>query len=112
MSIGKPRDQLQGTLELLVLRTLATGDTMHGYGIAERIEEVSRDVLRVEEGSLYPALHRMERVGWVRSKWGRSENQRRAKFYTITAVGQRRLSEAREDWTRHVDAVRRVLRLA
>ena len=106
------REHLQGTLELLILRTFATGGTMHGYGVAERIEEVSREALRVEEGSLYPALHRMERLGWVRSTWGRSENRRRAKFYTITVTGQTRLAEARQDWARHVDAVARVLKLA
>jgi transcriptional regulator len=106
------REHLQGTLDLLILRTLTTGGTMHGYGVAERIEEVSREALRVEEGSLYPALHRMERLGWVRSTWGRSENQRRAKFYTITVSGRKRQSEAREDWDRHVDAVTRVLKLA
>jgi len=111
--MGRPRrDHLQGTLELLILRTLATGGTMHGYGVAERIQEVSREALRVEEGSLYPALHRMERLELVQSKWGHSENRRRAKFYTITATGRQRLVEAREDWSRHVSAVARVLKLA
>ena len=108
----KRRDHLQGALDLLVLRTLATGGTMHGYGIAERIEDVSGDTLRVEEGSLYPALHRMERLGWVQSTWGRSANQRRAKFYALTPSGRARLAEARQDWDRHVDAVARVLKLA
>ena len=108
----RKRDHLQGALDLLVLRTLDTGGTMHGYGIAERIEEVSRETLRVEEGSLYPALHRMERVGWIEAIWGRSDNQRRAKFYTITANGQARLAEAHEDWVRLVAGVTRVLKFA
>ena len=108
----RKRDHLQGALDLLLLRILKTGGTMHGYGIAVRIEEVSREALRVEEGSLYPALHRMERVGWIEASWGRSDNQRRAKFYTITAGGRARLAEAQEDWTRLVAGVTRVLKFA
>ncbi len=108
----RKRDHLQGDLDLLLLRILKTGGTMHGYGIAVRIEEVSREALRVEEGSLYPALHRMERVGWIEASWGRSDNQRRAKFYTITAGGRARLAEAQEDWTRLVAGVTRVLKFA
>jgi transcriptional regulator len=108
----RKRDHLQGALDLLLLRTLNTGGTMHGYGIAVRIEDVSREALRVEEGSLYPALHRMERVGWIEASWGRSDNQRRAKFYTITSGGQARLAEAQEDWTRLVAGVIRVLKFA
>jgi len=104
------RDQLQGTLDLLVLRTLSTGGTMHGYSIAERVEQVSRDVLRIEAGSLYPALHRMEEAGWVKSEWDVSDNNRRARFYTITAAGRRRLSEEEEHWNRLAVAVNRVLR--
>jgi PadR family transcriptional regulator, regulatory protein PadR len=106
------RDQLQGTLDLLVLRTLSTGGTMHGYSIAERVEQVSGDVLRIEAGSLYPALHRMEEAGWVRSEWDVSDNNRRARFYTITAAGRRRLAEEEEHWNRLAIAVNRVLRLA
>ena len=87
------RDQLQGTLDLLVLRTLSTGGTMHGYSIAERVEQVSKDVLQIEAGSLYPGLHRMEEAGWVRSEWDVSDNNRRARFYTLTAAGRRRLAE-------------------
>ena len=90
------KDQLQGTLDLLVLRTLATGGSMHGYAIAERVEQVSRDVLRIEAGSLYPALHRMEETGWLRSDWAASDNNRRARFYTLTAKGRRRLAEEEE----------------
>ena len=106
------RDQLQGTLDLLVLRTLATGGTMHGYAIADRVEQVSREVLRIEAGSLYPALHRMEEAHWIRSEWDVSDNNRRARFYTITAAGKRRLAEEEEHWTRLTLAVNRVLKLA
>jgi PadR family transcriptional regulator PadR len=106
------KDQLQGTLDLLVLRTLSTGGTMHGYAISERIEQISRDVLRVEEGSLYPALHRMEESDWIKSEWGQSDNNRRARYYTITAVGRRQLAGAEEAWTRLVGAVARVMKLA
>jgi PadR family transcriptional regulator len=110
--MGKPADQLQGTLDLLVLRTLAsTGEPLHGYAITERIHQVSEDVLRVEEGSLYPALHRMDEAGWVRSEWGVSENNRRARYYAITRAGERHLSKLEERWAKHVAAVRRVLRL-
>jgi PadR family transcriptional regulator PadR len=113
MSMGDNRkDQLQGTLDLLVLRTLSTGGAMHGYAIAERVEQVSRDVLRIEAGSLYPALHRMEETGWVRSSWATSEHNRRARFYEITAKGRRRLAEEEEHWTRLAIAVGRVLRQA
>ena len=85
---------------------------MHGYAISERIEQVSRDVLRVEAGSLYPAMHRMEEAGWVRSAWDVSENNRRARFYTLTAAGRRRLAEEEEHWTSLTGAVARVLRHA
>lgn len=106
------RDHLLGTLDLLVLRTLSVNRPMHGYAVAERIEQVSQDVLRVEEGSLYPALHRMEESGWIRSSWAASENNRRARFYAITAAGRRELAAAEERWARHVGAVARVLKLA
>jgi transcriptional regulator len=106
------KDQLQGTLDLLVLRTLSTGGTMHGYAISERVEQISREVLRIEAGSLYPALHRMEEAGWIRSEWDVSDNNRRARFYTITAAGRRRLAEEEEHWNRLLLAVGRVLRLA
>jgi len=106
------RDQLQGTLDLLVLRTLATGDAMHGYSIAERVEQVSREVLCIEAGSLYPALHRMEEAGWVRSTWNVSDKNRRARFYTITAAGRKRLAEEEAHWTKLTVAVDRVLRMA
>src|SRR5689334_6982777 len=94
------KDQLQGTLDLLVLRTLAGGGTLHGYAISDRVMQISRDVLRIEAGSLYPALHRMEEAGWVRSEWKVSDSNRRARFYTITAKGRRRLSAEEEHWAR------------
>ena len=106
------KDQLQGTLDLLVLRTLAPGATMHGYQITERVHQISRDVLRIEAGSLYPALHRMEESGWVKSEWALSENNRRARFYSITAAGRRRLAEEEHHWTQLASAVARVLRHA
>lgn len=106
------KDQLQGTLDLLVLRTLSTGGTMHGYAISDRVEQISREVLQIEAGSLYPALHRMEEAGWVRSEWDVSDNKRRARFYTITAAGKRRLTEEEEHWKNLSAAVGRVLRLA
>jgi transcriptional regulator len=106
------KDQLQGTLDLLVLRTLSTSGTMHGYAIAERVEQVSRDVLRIEYGSLYPALHRMEESGWVTSSWAASDNNRRARFYTLTAKGRKRLAEEEEHWVRLAYAVGRVLKEA
>ena len=113
MSIRDNRkDQLQGTLDLLVLRTLSTGGTMHGYHVMERVEQISRDVLRIEAGSLYPALHRMEEAGWVKSEWATSDTNRRARFYTITAAGRRRLGEEEAHWARLTDAVTRVLRHA
>jgi PadR family transcriptional regulator PadR len=111
--MGKPSDQLQGTLELLVLRTLASaGERLHGFGIAERIQHVSAEALRVEEGSLYPALHRMNEEGWVQSEWGTSDNNRRARFYRITTKGRRRLTQLERDWAKHVAAVKRVIRHA
>jgi transcriptional regulator len=106
------KDQLQGTLDLLVLRTLAGGGTLHGYAISDRVMQASGDVLRIEAGSLYPALHRMEDAGWVRSEWKISESKRRARFYTITAKGKRRLSDEEEYWTRLTAAVGRVLKHA
>ena len=106
------KDQLQGTLDLIVLRTLATGGSMHGYAICERVEQVSREALRIEGGSLYPALHRMEETGWVKSEWSTSENNRRARFYRITAGGRRRLAEEEEHWSKLADAVGRILRHA
>jgi len=106
------KDQLQGTLDLLVLRILSTAEEMHGFAITERIEQISREVLRVEAGSLYPALHRMTESGWVKSAWGVSENNRRARFYRITPAGRRRLSDEAAHWASLTAAVGRVLKQA
>jgi transcriptional regulator len=107
----KKPDALQGTLDLLVLKTLNRGP-QHGYGIATHIEAVSDDDLRVEEGSLYPALHRMEQAGWVKADWQITENNRRARLYRITRIGQARLAEEQEKWDRLSKAVSKVLRFA
>ncbi|HEY7514319.1 MAG TPA: PadR family transcriptional regulator [Vicinamibacteria bacterium] len=104
-------DLLQGTLDLLVLRTLQTGP-QHGWGIAQRIQQISDDVLRVSQGSLYPSLHRLEYEGWIEAEWGSSENNRRAKFYRLTRAGQKRLGEETQNWERLSGAITRVLRMA
>src|SRR5690242_20963679 len=109
---AKKNDILQGTLALLVLRTLAAGGKMHGYAITSHIQLVSAQLLRVEEGSLYPALHRMEQDGWVRAEWGRTEKNREARFYSLTAEGKRQLAREQESWARLTEGVRRVLRYA
>jgi PadR family transcriptional regulator PadR len=110
--MGKGADNLLGTLDLLVLRTLSSAEPLHGYTITERIHERSDDALRVEEGSLYPALHRMEESRWIKSRWGLSDNNRRARYYEITQTGRRRLARLERDWARHVEAVTRVIKLA
>src|SRR5579864_5818696 len=99
---------LQGTLDLVVLRTLALGP-MHGYGIAQRIQQISRDVLRVNQGSLYPALLRLEQQGWITSEWGTSDNNRRARFYSLTRGGRRQLAAETERWARFSEAIGRLL---
>src|SRR6478672_11620115 len=100
--MGKSRtDVLQGTLDLLILKTLTHG-TQHGYGIAVHIQKVSSDALRVEEGSLYPALHRIEQDGWIRSEWGASDNNRKAKFYSITPSGRRQLAREEKKWEHQI----------
>jgi PadR family transcriptional regulator, regulatory protein PadR len=103
-------DILQGTLVLLVLKTLAANRRMHGYAITTHIQQVSADLLRVEEGSLYPALHRMEQQGWLRSEWGVTEKNRDARFYSLTAKGRRQLAEEEESWAKLTAGVARVLR--
>jgi transcriptional regulator len=105
-------DILQGTLVLLVLKTLGAQGRMHGYAITSHIQRVSADLLRVEEGSLYPALHRMAQEGWLRSEWGTTEKNREAKFYTITAAGRKQLELEEASWTRLRTGVTRVLRYA
>ena len=107
MGQGK-NDVLSGTLGLLVLKTLARGP-MHGYGITLHIQRVSDEVLRVEEGSLYPALHRMEQDGWIRAEWGISENNRRARFYELTAKGRKQLAQKEKNWNELTRAVGSVL---
>jgi PadR family transcriptional regulator PadR len=104
-------DLLQGTLDLLILRTLAAGP-MHGWGISQRIQQVSASVLVVNQGSLYPALYRLEEEGWIASEWGASENNRRAKFYKLTRNGERQLEREQQNWQRLAAAVFRVLETA
>ncbi len=111
MSRTSKLDLLQGTLDLLILRTLSAGP-QHGWAISERIQAVSEDVLRVNQGSLYPALHRLEHQGWIRAEWGTSELGRRARFYRLTPAGQRQLEAERESWTRMAGAIGRVLEMA
>ena len=111
--MSRPRnDILQGTLALLVLKSLAAQGRLHGYAIAAHIQRVSADLLRVEEGSLYPALHRMEQDGWVKAEWGTTEKNREARFYSLTPAGRRKLAEEQEQWHRLTDGVGRVLRHA
>jgi transcriptional regulator len=101
-------DLLQGTLDLLILQTLASG-AMHGWGIAQRIQQVSKDVLQIGQGSLYPALHRLEYKGWIQADWGSSEKNRKAKFYSLTAAGRKQLAAERKTWDRLSAAVGLVL---
>jgi len=109
--VGEQADLLQGTLDLLILKTLAL-EPMHGWGIAQRIQQISRDVLQVQQGSLYPALHRLEHQGWIAAAWGTSENNRRAKFYRLTAAGRKQLGRETQDWARLSAAVAQILRTA
>ena len=109
--MAQPRnDILQGTLVLLILKTLAAHKRLHGYAITTHIQRVSADLLRVEEGSMYPALHRMEQQGWLKSEWGVTEKNREARFYSLTAAGRKQLAQEEESWARLTDGVRRVLR--
>lgn len=105
-------DTLQGTLDMLVLRSLQGMGRLHGYAITSHIQRVSAELVRVEEGSLYPALHRMEQAGWIRGSWGMTDRNREARFYTITAAGRKQLAVAEENWARLSEGVRRVLRYA
>jgi PadR family transcriptional regulator, regulatory protein PadR len=107
--MGEQRIELpQGTLDLLILRTLAL-EPQHGWAISERIQQISSDVLRVQQGSLYPALHRLERKGWISARWGTSENNRRAKYYELTRKGRKRLEEEKTAWQKLTAAVAQVL---
>src|SRR6266581_3265583 len=101
---------LQGTLDLLVLKTLDSMGPMHGFGIAVRIQQVSEDLLQLNQGTLYPALLRLEQRGWISSKWGTSENNRRAKFYSLTRSGRKQLEEEAESWARMSTMINRVLK--
>lgn len=107
-----PNDRLQGTLDLLILKTLASRGATHGYAITSHIQTISEDALRVEEGSLYPALHRMEQAGWIEAEWGVTLTNRRARFYSITAAGRRQLETEERNWEALTRAVGRVLRYA
>jgi transcriptional regulator len=109
--MDKPGDLLPGTLDMLVLKALARGPK-HGYAVAEWIHEASEDVLRVEEGALYPALHRLELRGWLSSEWGTSGNNRRAKYYSLTAAGRKQLTAETERWRRMTGAIARVMQTA
>ncbi len=101
-------DLLQGTLDVLVLKTLSSGP-MHGWGISQRIQQLSEEVLEVNQGSLYPALHRLEEKNWISAEWGSSENNRRARFYSLTRAGRKQLAEETESWERFAAAVGRIL---
>ena len=105
----KKNDILQGTLVLLILKTLASSKRMHGYAITAHVQRVSAQLLRVEEGSLYPALHRMEQEGWIRADWGKTEKNREARFYSLTAKGRKQLMQEEESWARLTEGVARVI---
>lgn len=108
---GKQPEIIPGTLDLLILRTLQSG-AKHGYGIAQRLKQVSGDVLQVGESSLYPALQRLLLNGWVKAEWGASENNRRARYYILTASGRKQLTAERNEFTRMIDAIQKVLEMA
>jgi len=107
----KPTDLIQGMLDLLILRTLQL-EPLHGWAVAQRIRQLSKDVLQVQQGSLYPALHRLEARGWIRAEWKASEKGRRAKYYTLTAAGRKQLGREQDDWARLSSAIALVLKKA
>jgi PadR family transcriptional regulator, regulatory protein PadR len=109
--VSKPTDLVQGTLDLLVLNIIAL-EPMHGWAIAQRIKQISKDVLQVGQGSLYPALHKLEHQGWIESEWGESENGRRAKYYRLTRDGRRALKQESARWQRLSSAITAIVRLA
>ncbi len=109
MITGSKTEVLQGTLDLLVLKTLDTLGALHGFGIARRIEQISDDVLLLNQGTLYPALVRLEQRGWIRSKWGVSENNRRARFYSLTKAGRKQLAAETQSWKRMASIITRLL---
>ena len=106
--MSKPTDLVQGTVDLLILKTIAL-EPMHGWGIAQRIRQVSREVLQVNQGALYPALHRLEQNGWIKAKWSESDNNRRAKFYSVTQAGRKYLEREEANWIRLSTAIGLVL---
>jgi transcriptional regulator len=109
--MGQAVDLLQGTLDLLILKTLAL-ETMHGWGVAQRIQQISKDALQVQQGSLYPALHRLEQQGWIEAEWRPSENNRRAKYYSLTGAGRKQLEVETANWERLSAAIRQILQTA
>ena len=109
--MGKPTDLVQGTLDLLILKTIAL-EPMHGWGIAQRIRQVSKEVLQVNQGALYPALHRLEQSGWIKAKWGESDNNRRAKYYSLTSAGRKYLEQEENNWKRLSAAIGLVLEMS
>ena len=109
--MNQPVDLLQGTLDLLILKTLAL-EPRHGWGIAQRIQQISKEVLQVQQGSLYPALHRLEQQGWIEAEWRASENNRRAKYYSLTAAGRKQLQLETANWERLSAAIRQILQTA
>jgi PadR family transcriptional regulator PadR len=111
MSPSKKTDLLQGTLDMLILKIVALGP-VHGYGISQRIQQISQEVLQVQQGSLYPALHRLQKRGWLVAEWGESENGREAKFYKLSPVGRKQLTEEQASWTRLSEAVALILQTA
>jgi transcriptional regulator len=110
MSAAERADILRGTLDMLVLKTLDTLGPLHGYGIAQRIQQVSRELLSLNQGTLYPALLRLEQRGWIQSRRGTSENNRRARFYALTAAGRRQLRQETDEWVRVSGVINRILR--
>ena len=109
--MGKPTDLVQGTLDLLILKTVAL-EPMHGWGIAQRIRQVSKEVLQVNQGALYPALHRLEQSGWIKAKWQDSDNNRRAKYYSLTPAGRKYLDQEETKWKRLSSAIGLVLEMS
>src|SRR5580693_3531438 len=111
MTLERKTDLLQGTLDLLVLKIVALGP-VHGYGISQRIQQISKDVLQVQQGSLYPALHRLEKRGWLAAEWGESENGRQAKFYKLSSAGRKQLHSEESNWERLAQAVTQIMQTA
>ena len=107
--MDKPLDLLQGTLDMLILKAVSLGP-LHGYGVLLRIQQISKDRLEIQQGSLYPALYRLEHQGWIVSEWGESENNRKAKYYRLTAAGRRRLQTETENWNSMADVIAAILR--